>query len=99
MPPNDWPKYEIRAGSRSRMPSPSTSTPTSISRTSCIRSITVCRSPSRFPISVYGATALTPSVESIVVFPSWSIPLPPAARTTGVPAVRLTISVPSAPPP
>ena len=99
MPPNDWPKYEIFVGLRSRVPFPSTSTPTSISRTRLIRSITVCRRPSRLPTSVCGDAAFTPSVVSITVLPSWSNPRPPAGSTTGPPAVRLTISVPSGPKP
>src|SRR5262249_35441712 len=36
----------MRDGSRSRCPSPSTSIPTSMTRTSCIRSTAVCRMPS-----------------------------------------------------
>jgi hypothetical protein len=43
---------------------------------------------------------LTPSVESIVPLPFWSMPRPPAGRVTGAaPSVRLTVYVPSAPPP
>ena len=73
-------------GVRSAAPSPSTSTPTSISRTSCMRSITVWRRPSRLPTSVCGGTALTPSVESIVPSPFWSIPRPRPGASTGAPA-------------
>ena len=43
---------------------------------------------------------MTPSVESIVPLPSWSMPRPPAGRVTGAaPPVRLTVYDPSAPPP
>ena len=75
------------------------STPTWISRTSCIKSTTVWRSPSRLPSRPRGAAALLPSVESMLPLPSWSMPRPPAGTTTGAPSLRDTFSVPSAPPP
>ena len=69
-------------------PSPFTSTPTWISRTSCMRSITVWRRPSRLPTGDERRAALTPSVESIVPLPSWSMPRPPAENVTGGPSLR-----------
>ena len=47
-----------------------------------------------------GATAFTPSVESMVPLPSWSMPRPPSGTSRGCNGgVRFTVSVPSAPPP
>ena len=51
------------------------------------------------PTAVNGGAALTPSVESIVPLPSWSMPRPPAGNVTVVRSVRATVSVPSGPPP
>jgi hypothetical protein len=50
------------------------------------------------PTSVYGATASTPSVESIAPLPSWSIPRLPSGTTVG-PDGRTTVRLPPAPPP
>src|SRR6476469_2294450 len=61
-------------------------------------SITVWRSPSRLLTSGCGGAALTPSVESIVPLPSWSIPRPPAGKVTG-PAGVVAVYVPSGPKP
>ena len=100
MPPNDWPKYEIFATDRDlasrlrRRPS----RPRSRARGSSGRSPSAA-SRRGCPTSVCGGAALTPSVVSIALSPSWSIPRPPAGSTTGPPAERLTISVPSGPPP
>ncbi len=73
--------------------------PVSITRTSCMRSATVCRNPSRLLMIPRGGTALTPSVESIFPSPFWSMPRPPSGITTGVPAVGITVRKPAAPPP
>ena len=64
-----------------------------------MRSIVVWRRPSRLPISAFAPTALTPSVESMVPLPSWSMPRPPSGSVTGGAAPRLTVYVPSGPPP
>jgi hypothetical protein len=56
-----------------------------------MRSITVWRRPSRFPISVSDPTALTPSVESNVPLLFWSIARPPAGNVTGEPAAGVTV--------
>src|SRR5581483_12134988 len=41
----------------------------------------------------------TPSVESIVPLPSWSIPRPPAGKVTGAPPGSERVYVPSGPKP
>src|SRR5215216_3934613 len=89
----------MREELRSSAPSASTSTPPLSTFTSCIRSIVVWRRPSRLPISAFAPTALTPSVESIDPLPSWSIPRPPIGKVTGGRPARLTVYVPSGPPP
>src|SRR5438094_20200 len=73
--------------------------PVSMTRTSCIRSATVCRSPSRLAMMPRGGAAFTPSVESIVPLPSWSMPRPPSGIVTGRPAFGMIVSVPREPPP
>ena len=61
-------------------------------------STTVWRSPSRLLIRVCGAAALTPSVESNVPLPFWSIARPPAFSVT-VPVGVVTTYVPAGPKP
>ena len=73
----------MREGSRSRDPSPSTSIPTWITRTSCIRSAAVCRSASVSPMIVRGAAASCPSVLPMMPSPFWSMLRPPAGKVTG----------------
>ena len=61
-------------------------------------STTVWRSPSRLLIRVCGAAALTPSVESNVPLPFWSIARPPAGVQRHGPG-RVTMYVPAGPKP
>ena len=61
-------------------------------------SITVWRNPSRPATRDWTPIALTPSVESIVPLPSWSIPRPPAGNVSGPPGV-VAVYVPAAPKP
>ncbi len=72
--------------------------PTWSTRTSCMRSATVWRRPSRLLTIPFGGAALDPSVESMTVLPFWSMPRPPAANVTLVP-LEFTVRVPAAPKP
>ena len=73
--------------------------PVWMTRTSCMRSATVWRNPSRLPMMARGATAFTPSVESIAPLPSWSMPRPPSGIVANVVWPDLIVSVPRAPRP
>ena len=68
--------------------------------TSCMRSATVCRRPSRLPTIALAPTALEPSVESMLPSPFWSKPRPPSGTLPIGTKVGLRMfSIPAAPPP